>query len=222
VYADHARVAGFLLSEAHADYDSDAFRAGVKQAIEYTLELYAARDWAGLPPLVSASLLDSMKLMSQLQGRVTEATGWSVHDVAWDIDEGSVQPVCAHALTRQQLAPLDAARAAEQLPLVPVGADDEESATVDPKAAAFAGAMTGAAAAPVAEGAADNAVWDAVHVYASGTLSVSVQQPGGSAATRLSIPKCGHVVLCRGPVHVERVLQADEAAHKPWFLLCWL
>jgi hypothetical protein len=201
---------------------TQAFKEGVKQALEYTTSLYAASDWVDLKPLVSAQLRESMQLMGGLQARLGEATGVTLSDVELEVDVDSVSLVCAHALTRQQLEVFDGHRAGEELPLVPVGADDEESATVDAGASAAAGAACSASAAPVAEGAAASAVWDAVHVYVKGTLQVSVQAAGARSPERLSIPKSGHVVLCRGPVHLDRVLSADEAAEKPWFLLGWL
>lgn len=221
MYRQHTLVSEFLLSQAHADWDADSFKAGVKQALEYSTELYAAADFVALKPLVSTGLLESMRLARQQQTAAMEAADATVTDVELVIDLNSVKLVSASAILRDQLGPLDHSRSSEALPLITVGADDEESATVDAGASAASSAAHGAAASPVAEGAADLAAWDVAHVYAEGVLHTQVQQ-GDGPVQRVQLPKKGHYLLCRGPIHIDRVLTADLAEKTPWFLLCWL
>lgn len=221
VYRQHSLVAAFLLAHAHADWDQDDFKEGVRQALEYSTQLYAAADWPTLKPLVSGSLLQSMRHARELQTAAMEEADATVTDIELVIDPDSVRLVSASSITREQLGALDESRASDALPLVPVGADDEESATVDAAASAASSAAHSAAASPVAEGAADLAAWDVAHVYAEGVLHTQVQQ-GDGPGRRVKLPKKGHYLLCRGPVHIDRVLSADAAATTPWFLLSWL
>lgn len=221
MYRQHELIAEFLLTQAHADFDPDSFKQGVTQALEYTAQLYAAADWVTLKPLVSTALLQSMQQARQQQDAQMEAHDASVSDVELVIDPASVRLVSASAITREQLAGLDQTRAGEALPLVPVAADDEESATVDAAAAAASAAAHAAAASAVAEGAADLAVWDVAHVYAEGVLRTSVSQ-GGQPARQVELVKRGHWLLARGPVHIDRILSAEAAEERRWFLLSWL
>jgi 2-keto-3-deoxy-galactonokinase len=39
MYRQHSLIAEFLLSQAHADWDADTFKEGVKQAIEYSTQV---------------------------------------------------------------------------------------------------------------------------------------------------------------------------------------
>lgn len=221
MYRQHTLVAEFLLSQAHADFDPETFREGVKQAIEYSTQLYAASDWVSLKPLVSTALLQSMQHARQQQASMMDADDVTLSDVELVIDPESVRLVSASAITREQLSSLDQQRAGEALPLVPVGADDEESATVDAAASAAAGAAHSATASPVAEGAADLAAWDVAHVYAEGVLRANVRK-GDGPAKQVELFKRGHWVLGRGPVHIDRVLSAEVVDKTPWFLLSWL
>lgn len=214
-------IAEFLLTHAHADFDSEGFKQGAKQALEYSTSLYAGSDWVSLKPLVSESLLQSMRHARQQQAEAMDADDATVSDVELVIDADSVRLVSASAITRDQLAALDQQRARDSLPLIPVAADDEESATVDTDASAASSAAHSATAAPVAEGAADAVVWDVAHVYAEGVLHTQVSR-GGEAAQAVELSKRGHYLLCRGPVHLDRVLSAEAAEHTPWFLLAWL
>jgi hypothetical protein len=221
MYRQHQLIAEFLLTQAHADFDADAFKQGVTQALQYTMQLYAASDWVTLKPLVSAALLQSMRNAREQQAAQMEADDASVSDIELVIDPSTVRLVSASAITRDQLAGLDQTRAGEALPLVPVGADDEESATVDAAAAAASAAAHAAAASPVAEGAADLAMWDVAHVYAEGVLRACVSK-GGEPEQQVELPKRGHWLLCRGPVHIDRILSAEAAEERRWFLLSWL
>lgn len=223
MYFRHSLISEFLLSQAHADFDTDNFKEGVKQALEFSIGLYAASDFVGLKPLVSTALLQSMRHAREQQAELMDADDAVVSGVELVINLDSVQLVSASALTREQLAGLDQQRANAELPLIPVAADNEDSGTVDAGASAAAAAASGGAAAatPVAEGAADQAAWDLAHVYAEGVLHTQVAKGGGQARD-VSLLKKGHFVLARGPVHIDRVLSADEADKTPWFLLAWL
>jgi hypothetical protein len=184
-------------------------------------QLYATSDWVSLKPLVSTALLQSMQHARQLQASAMEAADASVRDVELVIDPESVRLVSATAITREQLAGLDQQRASQALPLIPVGADNEESATVDAVASAASAAAHSATASPVAEGAADLAAWDVAHVYAEGVLRANVSK-GGGAVRHVELVKRGHWTLCRGPVHLDRVLSPEVVDKTPWFLLSWL
>jgi hypothetical protein len=221
LYSRHRIIAGFLFNQAHADFDPDAFKVGVKQALEYTTSLYAASDWVTLKPLVSIALLQSMQQARQEQAHFMDADDVTVTDIELVIDLDSIRLESATAITREQLESLDQRRASETLPLIPVGADDEESATVDAAASAAAGAAHSATASPVAEGAADAVAWDVAHVYAEGVLHTSVSQ-GNGPARQVDLVKRGHWLLCRGPVHIDRMLSAEAAKQTPWFLLSWM
>jgi len=221
MYSQHSLISEFLLSQAHADFEADGFKVGVKQALEYSTALYAAADWVAVKPLVSAALLQSMRNAREEQAAQMDADDVTLSDVELVISPESVRLVSASALTREQMASLDQQRASEFLPLIPVAADDEESATVDAAASATSAAASAATASPVAEGAADQASWDLAHVYAEGVLHTRVTQ-GSEPPRQIDLPKRGHYVLCRGPVHVDRVLTADVAEKTPWFLLTWL
>jgi hypothetical protein len=52
MYRQHSLIAEFLLSQAHADWDADTFKEGVKQAIEYSSQVHATTErsflWLGL------------------------------------------------------------------------------------------------------------------------------------------------------------------------------
>jgi hypothetical protein len=221
MYSRHRLIAEFLLNQAHADFAPDAFKVGVKQALEYSTSLYAASDWVSLKLLVSTALLQSMQHARQQQSHSMDAADVTVTDIELVIDLDSIRLESVSALTREQLESLDQQRASDTLPLIPVGADDEESATVDAAASAAAGAAHSATASAVAEGAADAVAWDVAHVYAEGVLHTTVSQ-GNGPAQQVDLVKKGHWMLCRGPVHIDRVLTAEAAKQVPWFLLTWM